>query len=222
MLDLICTFYDINELQKQSEQLKDISWPVHYICNWEDKDAVKKVSKTCDVEVQWLDFNPGQHLGAFGLASASTIFTTSEYVLHFHADMIIDDIQKLEDIFEDFVKSGKPVGSIPRQWCFNSDNIFLNNKATPFRTEFFFMKSDIYKNIFNMDKYDDWLTLAIANGHPSKHFEAIIYAGLENSGVDCINDIHYFPTVKDLKTQFNNNIIYYNTKFGDTGIWRKN
>ena len=222
MLDLLCTFYDINELRKQTEQLKDISWPVHYVCNWEDKDTVKKVSKECGVEVNWLDFNPGQHLGAFGLASAASALVNSEYVLHYHADMMFDNITKLENIFDEFVKSNKPVGSIPRQWCFDSNNVFMNNKATPFRTELFFMKSDIYKHIFDMDKYEDWVTSAIANGHPSKHFEPIVYAGLEDSGVDCMNDVYYFPTVQELKAQLGDRGVYYNTKFGETEIWRKN
>lgn len=219
-LDLLCTFYDYTELGDQVSQFKDSHWPVHYICNWENPDDVKSEASKYNAEVNWLNFNPDQHLGTFGLASAASEFAKSDYVLHYHADMIFDDPSRLDSIFEDFVKSGKPVGSIPRQWCFNGD-VFVDNKSVPFRTELFFMKSEIYRSIFDMAKYDELRENAVRNGHASEHYEPIVYAGLEGLGINCTHDIHYFPTVKEMKHQLGNNIVYYNTKFGDTGIWRK-
>jgi hypothetical protein len=227
MLDMLCTFYDPTEIHKQVEMFDGLDkdkYKFYYVCNWENQSDVIEHSKKANVEIYWLDSNPSQHIGAHHLLVAGGKLLDNKYVVHYHADMIFNDIDKLEKMIKSFIDSKKDVASIPRQWCFDNNNKFIDNKSIPFRSEVFMMKTNLYKKVFDEDYISKRVQHALSNGHNSgpdaPHFEAVVYAGLELNNINFYKDIHYLISVEEMKKIFGNQIVYYNTVFGDTGIWR--
>ena len=193
MFDLICTFHNYKELERQVSIFKDSNLKPKYICNWENKSDIDNLEK----EVHWLNYNPD--------------------VFHYHADIKFHNLESLISSFKEFKKSNKKLGGIPRQWVFDNENKFIDNKSIPFRSECFFIKSDLYKQINNLNQYRN---KCIENGHPSLHFEPLIYAAAEINGVDFNKDIYYLEDVKQMKELHSNNVFYYDVKFHKTQIER--
>jgi len=216
MFDLICTFHNYKELERQVSTFKDSKLKPKYICNWENKDEIDSLK----TDVHWLNYNPNKHMGAYGLASSAIPLIENEYVFHYHADINFHCLKSLEESFKRFKESNKKLAGIPRQWVFNNENKFINNKSLPFRSECFFIKSDLYKQIFNFTNFNQFKNQCIQNGHPSLHFEPLIYAASEINGVDFNKDIYYLEDIKQMKELHGNNVFYYDVKFHKTQIER--
>tara|TARA_R110002167_G_scaffold2537_7_gene12787 strand:- start:5983 stop:6639 length:657 start_codon:yes stop_codon:yes gene_type:complete len=216
MFDLICTFHNYKELERQVSIFKDSNLKPKYICNWENKSDIDNLEN----EVHWLNYNPDKHMGAYALATSASPLIENDYVFHYHADIKFHNLESLISSFKEFKKSNKKLGGIPRQWVFDNENKFIDNKSIPFRSECFFIKSDLYKQIFNINNLNQYRNKCIENGHPSLHFEPLIYAAAEINGVDFNKDIYYLEDVKQMKELHSNNVFYYDVKFHKTQIER--
>jgi hypothetical protein len=222
MLDVVVTCYDVEEILLQHKIFKDLNLPFnfHYITNNENKDRVDEIKQSTNLPLYWLDSNPGKHLGALYLASSAIDLISQPYVLHYHADMIFEEPLLIKDMLSSFIDSHKKVAGIPRQWVFNDDGVFQDNKSLPIRSELFFMESDLYKKVFDLNRYDEYRNKCILNNHPSLHFEPYIYAGLELNKVDFNVDFYYLEDVCDMRKMYGDSIIYYNTTFKQTKVKR--
>lgn len=222
MLDIVCTCYEVREFILQAEMFASFKHPFnfHYITNFENESVVEEVARESGLSIQWLPINPGKHLGAFYLAASASPILSSKYTLHMHADMVFGDVEKLPQMFADFQKSKAKVGGIPRHWNFDEMGVFQDNKSLPFRSEYFFIETDLYTKVFDINQYAILSHRSIANGHPSLHFEPIIYAGLELNGVDFQKDVYYLENIQQMKQMYGNNFMYYNTTFPKTLISR--
>ena len=58
MFDLICTFHNYKELERQVSIFKDSNLKPKYICNWENKSDIDNLEN----EVHWLGYNPDKHM----------------------------------------------------------------------------------------------------------------------------------------------------------------
>lgn len=224
MLDIIVTCYDVEEIRYQKKLLKNSNLPYnfYFITNFEDKGKVNLIKQETNLDIYWVDQNPGKHLGALYLAYSGISLINNPYILHYHADMIWEDINIISQLAEKFIHSNKKVSGIPRQWLFNDDGIFQDNKSLPFRSELFFISSDLYKKIFELTQYENIKNRYIyhhGNNLPP-HLEPYIYAGLELNGVDFQKDIYYLEDVKRMKTLYGNNILYYDITFENTRVQR--
>jgi hypothetical protein len=222
MLDVIVTCYDVEELITQYHIFKDVELPYkfHYITNNENKERIKQIKEETNLSIYWLDNNPGKHMGALYLASAGRDLITQPFVLHYHADMIFEQPSLMKDMFEDFKNSNCKVGGIPRQWCFDNEGIFNDNKSLPYRSELFFMTSELYLEVFDLTNFEKYKQKCLENKHPSLHFEPYTYAGLELNKVDFLQEIYYLEEVKRMKELYGNAILYYDTTFEKTKIRR--
>ena len=220
MLDLICTFYDYKELELQVNTFKNSQYNPIYICNWENEEDVLNESKRLNTPINWLDYNPNQHDGTFGLAASSIDLITNPYVLHYHADIQFNDISALSTCFDNFVSSNCKLGGIPRQWVFDNNGVFQDNKSLPFRSEVFFCESNLYKKIFDFNSFDLYREKSRSNNHPSLHFEPVVYAAAELHGVDFSKDIFYLEDPIQMKNKYGNKVFYYNETFETTKITR--
>lgn len=220
MLDLICTFYDYTELENQVKMFRGSKYTPKYICNWENKKELKDFASSLNVKVNWLDYNPNQHDGTYGLAASANNLLTEKYVLHYHADIIFKDIEKIEESLIKFIESNKKLAGIPRQWQFDEEGIFTDNKSLPFRSEIFLTTSSLYKKMFDFERFEEYRVKSIQNGHPSLHFEPTIYAAAEINGVDFSKDIFYLEDPLSMKKLYGNKIFYYDELFEDTQIIR--
>lgn len=222
MLDIIVTCYDAEEIKYQKKLLENNNLPYkfHFITNFEDENKVNEIKQETKLDVYWLNQNPGKHLGALYLAYSGISLITQPYVLHYHADMIWEDINIISQLTDEFIQSNKKAAGIPRQWVFNDEGIFQDNKSLPFRSELFFITSDLYKNVFELSNYEQIKNKCLENNHPSLHFEPYIYAGLELNGVDFQTDIYYLEDIKRMKELYGNSLIYYNTIFEHTQVQR--
>jgi hypothetical protein len=223
MLDIICTCNDVEELILQNEMVTNskLNYTFNFLTNNEDEELIKNIKSNINNIIFRLPVNLGKHLGAFSLASASKVLCNNPYVLHYHADMVFEDINLIKGMLEDFIKSGKKIAGIPRQWVFDNEGNFIDNKSIPFRSEFFFMERGLYENVFNMERYWIYERQCLKNKHTSLDFEPIIYASLELSGIDFNKDIYYLEDVKQMKELLGDEIVYYNHTFPKTKIYRK-
>lgn len=223
MLDIICTCHDVEELVLQNEMASNskLNYTFNFLTNNEDEELVKNVKTNINNVIYRLPVNLGKHLGAFSLASASKLLLKNPYVLHYHADMVFEEIDLIEEMLEDFIKSNKEIAGIPRQWVFDNGGNFIDNKSIPFRSEFFFMKRELYEKIFNMDRYFVYQWQCLRNNHPSQDFEPIMYAALQMNGIDFNKDIYYLEDVKQMRELLGDEVVYYNYTFPKTKIYRK-
>jgi len=224
MLDIICTCNDVEELILQDEMVTNsqlVDYDFYFITNNEDSELINSVNSKISNPIYILPENLGKHLGAFSMACSSISLLENSYVLHYHADMVFEDINLIKGMLEDFIKSGKKIAGIPRQWVFDKEGNFIDNKSIPFRSEFFFMKRDLYEDVFKMEKYWLYEWECLMNNHPSLDFEPIIYAALKLNGIDFNNDIYYLEDVKQMKELLGDEIVYYNYTFPKTKIYRK-
>jgi hypothetical protein len=222
MVDIVCTCYEIDEFKLQAKFFKDFkyNYPVHFITNYENEDYIKTISQEIGININWLPYNPGKHLGAFALAASANELLTQEYVLHYHADMDFRDVNDIDWMIKEVIQSKAKVAGIPRHWLFDNNGKFIDNKSLPFRSEFFFITKDLYQKIFDVSQYDILSNECIKNNHPSLHFEPIIYSGLTLNGVDMNNEVHYLEDVKQLKSKYGDEIVYYNSRVDRTGMLR--
>jgi hypothetical protein len=222
MIDIVCTCYNVNEFKAQAEFYNkfNFNYPIHFITNFENEDQIKSISQEIGLNINWLQYNPGKHMGAFALASSANELLTQDYILHYHADMMFRDINDIDWMVKEFIQSNKKLAGIPRQWMFDSNYNLIDNKSLPIRSEFFFITRDLYSKIFNLDNYNIIANKCINNGHPSLHFEPLIYAGLELNKVGIAKEIHYLEDIKQLKDKYKNDLVYYNTMFERTGMLR--
>lgn len=222
MLDIIITCYDTEEIKYQKKLLETSKLPYkfYFINNFEDQDKINLIAKETQLDIYWIDINPGKHLGALYLAFSAIPLLSSPYVLHYHADMIWEDINIIDKLFKEFINSNKKIASIPRQWLFDDNGIFIDNKSLPFRSELFFITADLYKKVFNLHEYENIKNQCIKNNHPSLHFEPYIYAGLELNNFDFQNEIYYLEDIKKMKEKYGNTIFYYDVIFENTQVQR--
>jgi len=223
MLDIICTCNDVEELILQNEMVTNskLTYTFNFLTNNEDEELIKNEKSNINNIIFRLPENLGKHLGAFSLAAASKVLCNNPYVLHYHADMVFEDINLIKGMLEDFIKSKKDIAGIPRQWVFDNNGNFIDNKSIPFRSEFFFMKRELYDKVFKMGEYWGYADHCLKNGHPSLNFEPIIYAALELNGIDFNQDIYYLEDVKQMRELLGDEIVYYNYTFPKTKIYRK-
>lgn len=220
MLDLVCTFHNYKELKNQVEIFKDSKYTPNYICNWENKKEAKEFASSLNINLNWLDYNPNQHDGTYGLAASANELLTNKYVLHYHADIIFKDISKIEESLNRFIDSNKKLAGIPRQWQFDDEGIFIDTKSLPFRSEVFITTTSLYKKMFDFNRFEEYRLKSRQNGHPSLHFEPTMYAAAEVNGVDFSKDIFYLEDPLDMRKVYGNNIFYYNELFENTQIIR--
>jgi len=221
-LDIICSCYEVEELKLQAKfyDKYKLNYPYYFVNNFTDQNTVIKVNNEIKHPIYWVGPSPGKHLGAYTTAAMAGSLSTNENILHYHADMDFTDINDIETMFQEFIASGKSLAGIPRYWMFDNDGNLKDKTSLPVRSEFFFIKSSLYKKIFNLSNYNVISKKCIENGHPSLHFEPIITAGLELLGIDVSTDTHYLEDVKQMKSKYGDDIIYYETRFEKTGLLR--
>ena len=144
-----------------------------------------------------------------------------KYVLHYHADIMFKDINKIEESLNRFIDSNKKLAGIPRQWQFDDEGIFIDTKSLPFRSEVFITTTSLYKKMFDFNRFEEYRLKSRQNGHPSLHFEPTVYAAAEVNGVDFSKDIFYLEDPLDMRKVYGNNIFYYDELFENTQIIRK-
>lgn len=190
-----------------------------FVCSNENHEFVETMGRNINTELHYLDSNPGHHDGVYALHSlASDLFDDCDYILHYHADVWFD-VKLIENIYEEIKLNNYKIASIPRQWLFDKNAKFIDNKTTPFHTFFTMYEINLFKKCFDMNILEDLKNDSVKNGHPSKQFEPCVYAALDRNGIDFDKDILYTDDVMKLKQRFGDKPVYYNFFNDDSGIF---
>ena len=220
MLGILVTTYDPKHLLNQNKWLEGIDSEVNkivFVTNYENLEKVGEIGDKLNFETYHIDQNPGPMEGAYLLLTTpfeNNLFDGCDYVLHFHADVEVTP-QYISKLYRE-VKGKYKVGSQPRQWMFDRDCKFKDGKSVPFHTSFFIIETQLGKDIFKLERLDEYKNMSIQNGHPSCHFETMMYAALSEYNFDYDKDLYHTDSILKLKSLYRDEPVYYNFIFPDS------
>jgi len=223
MLGIVVTAYNPYYFNFHNILLSDLdkdNYNPVFISTWENQNFINEIGSNINFPLYYLEENPGKHDGTFYMV-ASTIecFKNCDYVLHFHADNWFRDGSKIiSDTYEYVKKHNIKIAGLPRQWLFD-ENLVVNDKTIPFHFDFCMMEIELFNNIFDVTKLNQYKQLSLENGHPSMEWEPCMYHALEMNGIDINKDIYYVDSIEDLKKEHGNDPVYYNFFFKKSGIF---
>ena len=224
MLGIVVTAYNPYYFNYHNILLKDLNKKEYkpiFVTTWEHEDFIATLADNINYPLYQLTPNPGKHDGTFYLVtSTKPHFEECDYILHYHADNWFKDGSKIiSDTYEYVKKHDIKVAGLPRHWLLNDDLTTTGDKTIPFHFDFCMMKSELFNNIFDEHKLEEYKDLSEENGHPSREWEPCMYHALEMNGVDIDKEIYYVDSVEKLRKEFGDIPAYYNFFCPDSGIF---